>query len=490
MDQYNVYNDIKARTNGEIYIGIVGAVRTGKSTFIKNFMEQLVIPNISNRFKRERAIDELPQSGSGKTIMTCEPKFVPNEAVNIRLFENTELSLRLIDCVGYIIPGALGAEEDGQPRMVNTPWSATAMPFEKAAEMGTKKVISEHSTIGIVMATDGSITDIPREDYIAAEERVISELKRLGKPFVIVLNSTAPKAATTVKLAGELKEKYATPVITLNAMELTIPDIDEIMQTVLLEFPVEEISFKIPKWAANLTREHWLMTQIEEFIDYMSCVESRIRSVKDGLAANTNENFSPNVVSVDLSCGHISTEIAIDNTVFYKIMSEENDINLKNETDLFSMLTELLQTKKKYDRFNGALSTAYATGYGIVYPTFEDLRLSEPEMTNEAGKYGIKLKADATALHILSSEIESEISPSIGSEAECENFYNRILAQYEGSQQELWQTEIFGRKLSDMLTDNIVQKLSSINDDTKNRIIKVVDRVSNNKKGGLFIFWL
>jgi stage IV sporulation protein A len=489
MEQYNVYNDIKARTNGEIYVGIVGPVRTGKSTFIKEFMEQLVIPNIENHFKKERAIDELPQSGSGRTIMTCEPKFVPNEAVKIKLLD-TDIALRLIDCVGYIVPGAIGADENGAARMVQTPWSDSAMPFEKAAEIGTKKVITEHSTIGIIVTTDGSFTDIDREDYVAAEERVVNELKKLNKPFVIVLNSNQPHSQSAVRLSKELEEKYLIPVIALDVTKLSVDDIEDIMSKILYEFPIREIIYKIPKWAANLSDEHWLMSEIRSFIENSSGAETKIRSIRDYLKGNDCENFEPKLQKIDLSNGVLTTEVAIENAVFYKIMSDENDINLKNESDLFTLLTDLLVSRKQYDRFSNALNAAAANGYGIVYPSFDDMELSAPEMISESGKFGIKITASAPALHILSTQINSEISPIIGTEAECETFFNRILSQYEGSQNELWSTEIFGRKLSEMLTDNINVKLSSITEDAKLKVIKIIDRISNNKKGGLFIFWL
>ncbi|MCL1803219.1 MAG: stage IV sporulation protein A [Eubacteriaceae bacterium] len=490
MEQINVYSDIKERTNGEIYAGIVGPVRTGKSTFIKKFMEQLVIPNIENRFKKERAIDELPQSGSGRTIMTAEPKFVPNEAARVKLADTTDVALRLIDCVGYLVPGALGAEENGAARMVQTPWSESAMPFERAAEIGTKKVISEHSTIGIIVTTDGSFTDISRESYQEAEERVVNELKQLNKPFVIVLNTTRPHAADAKELAQSLEGKYLTPVMPLNVQELSVQDIESILTTVLYEFPVKEICYKIPKWAANLPSEHWLMEGIESFIEASSESASRISTLTASLQSSALPSFSSDITEINLSNGTVTAQVSIDNDVFYKIMSDENDITLRNESDLFSLLTGLLSAKTKYERFASALSSANSSGYGIVYPSFDDMELSAPEMISESGKYGIKIKASAPALHILSTEIFSEIAPIIGSESECESFYNRILGQYEGSQAELWETEIFGRKLSEMLTDNINLKLSTINEETKLKVIRIIDRISNNKKGGLFVFWL
>ncbi len=484
-----IYEDISKRTNGDIYTGIVGPVRTGKSTFIKKFMELIVIPNIENKYKKERAIDELPQSGSGKSIMTCEPKFVPNEAVELKLNENTGIKVRLIDCVGYLVEGAIGATEDGVARMVQTPWSNDAMPFEKAAETGTRKVIEEHSTIGIVVTTDGSITDIPRTSYVNAEERVINELKEINKPFVIILNTTNPSGDETSRLINEMEEKYAVPVIALDVINMNISDIENILTKVLYEFPVSEISYKIPKWVANLSKDHWIMEQVEDFI-MTSSKGGIIRKIIDNIKDNVCESFEPNISNISLSNGNIETIINIDNNVFYKIMSEENNITLKNESDLFTVLTELMREKKKVDSFNTGLSSAFISGYGIVYPDFDSYSLEAPEIINDSGRYGIRLKAMADALHIISAKITAEVSPIIGSQEECENFFNNVLLKYENDPASLWETEIFGRKLSDMMKDNIITKLNSVNEDTKQRLIKTVNKISNGKKGGLIILWL
>jgi stage IV sporulation protein A len=484
-----IYEDISKRTNGDIYTGIVGPVRTGKSTFIKKFMELLVIPNIENKYKKERAIDELPQSGSGKSIMTCEPKFVPNEAVTLKINDSTSIKVRLIDCVGYMVEGAIGATEEGIPRMVMTPWSKEAMPFEQAAETGTRKVIEEHSTIGIVVTTDGSFTDIPRASYVKAEERVVDELKEIKKPFVMLLNTTQPKSDETQKLVNELEEKYTIPVIPLDVLEMKVSDIEEILTKVLYEFPVSEITYKIPQWVSNLAKGHWIMEQVEDFV-YSSSKGAIIRKILENIKANVCESFEPNVDSISLSDGKIETLVNIDSNVFYKIMSEENNIVLRNESDLFMVLTQLIKEKKSVDMFRSGITAAQMGGYGIVYPDFASLSLEAPEMVSESGKYGIRLKANADALHIINSHITAQVAPIIGSEEECENFFNKVLAQYESNPKQLWDTEIFGRKLSDMMTDNVITKLNSINDDTKNRIAKTINKVSNTKTGGLVLLWL
>lgn len=485
-----IYEDISLRTGGDIYIGVVGPVRTGKSTFIKKFMELLVIPNIENKYRKDRAIDELPQSGSGKSIMTCEPKFVPNEAIEINIIDGAPMRVRLVDCVGYLVNGALGAYEDGMPRMVQTPWSDEAMPFEKAAEVGTKKVIENHSTIGIVITTDGSISDIERREYVSAEERVVSELKALNKPFIILLNSANPSSEITRSLRDELEEKYSTSVIVLDVLNMGTEDLNGIFTKVLYEFPVSEVTYRIPKWVSNLSEEHWLMSQIEDYIISASEKNNCVRSIANGINANVCENFDVAINSMDLSCGDVVCDVQIENDVFYKIISDENGISINNESDLFSVLTDLLKNKKSVEIFSIAKDEAEHGGYGIVYPDLTALDITPPEMFNDSGKFGISIKGTAQAMHIIKSDITSEISPVIGSEVECERFYDSLMDLYENNPKELWNTEIFGRKLLDMMSDNIKIKLNTINEDTKQRMVKVTNKISNSQKGGLLIFWI
>lgn len=485
-----IYDDIAVRTGGDIYIGVVGPVRTGKSSFIKRFMELMVIPNIENRYKRDRAVDELPQSGSGKSIMTCEPKFVPNEAVSVNVGGNAKLNIRLIDCVGYMVKNALGAYEDGTPRMIRTPWTKDPMPFEKAAEIGTKKVIEEHSTIGIVVTTDGSISELEREDYVEGEERVVSELKAINKPFVILLNTRFPNDEKTKALKNELEAKYQIPVVVADVLQMSLEMITEIISKILYEFPVRDIMFRIPKWLGNLSDGHWLPKQITDYIHSSVGCGDKVRNVISSCSNVEGQNFKIDVANLDLSEGNITCEMHIGSDVFYKIISEENGVEIKTESELFTVLTSLLKEKGKVDAFTSARDEAARSGYGIVYPDFTLLDLKEPEIFSDSGRYGITLKAEAKALHMIESGIESEISPVIGSEAECEMFYSKLMELYDKNRQELWNTEIFGRKLADMMADNIRTKLGSISEDTKGRLTKAIRRISNTQKGGLLIMWL
>ncbi len=490
MAETDLYKDISSRSGGDIYIGLVGAVRSGKSTFIKKFMELAVLPSIENKYKRIRAQDELPQSGSGKIITTIEPKFVPDEAVKLSLAEGMELNVRLIDCVGYVVEGALGDKEDGKERLLRTPWDEKEIPFEKAAEIGTKKVISEHSTIGIVMTTDGSFTDIPRENYIPAEERVINELKEIKKPFVIILNTKYPYSNDTKKLRDEMQEKYSLPVITLDVLNMTMEDIEEILTKVLYEFPVTKIEYKIPKWAARLSEKHYLIAQINDFLSLLTISGRQIRCVRDAVKGNVCENFDVQIENIDLSKGIIYGKISIDSSVFYRIIGEENGISIKSESDLYNLLSTLLAAKNHTQSIVSAMSQSSRDGYGIVYPTEDSLELSPPEMTSDGGKFGIRLTAKAYSTHLITSEIISEINPIIGQESECEIFFNKLNDMYENDRQKLWETEIFGRKIYDMFSDDIHLRLTSIPDETKMRIGRLVGKIANAKKGGLVVFWI
>lgn len=490
MAETDLYKDISSRSGGDIYIGVVGAVRCGKSTFVKKFMELAVIPSIENKYKRIRATDELPQSGSGRMITTVEPKFVPNEAVKMNIGDGMELNVRLIDCVGYVVEGAIGDTEDGIPRKIRTPWSDEEMPFDKAAETGTRKVISEHSTIGIVMTTDGSFTDIPRESYIPAEERVINELKELNKPFVIILNTKYPYSNDTKKLRDEMMNKYSLPVIVLDVMGMTMEDVENILTEVLYEFPVTMTEFYVPRWVSNLPEKHYLITQINDFLSSLTASGRKIRCVRDALKGNVCENFDVYTQSADLSRGIIYGRIDIDPSVFYRIAGEENGVVIKSESDLYNLITELLASRNRTKSILSAMESAEKSGYGIVYPTVESFVLSKPEMTNDSGKYGIRLTAKAYSTHLITGEIISEINPVIGLESECEIFYGKLMEMYENDREKLWETEIFGRSISDMFSDDIHLRLTAIPEETKNRISRLVGKVSNAKKGGLVVFWI
>lgn len=486
----SIYEDIAARSAGDIYIGVVGPVRTGKSTFIKRFMELMVLPAIDNRYKRERATDELPQSGAGRSVMTCEPKFVPAEAVRIVLSGQASANIRLIDCVGYLVPGALGASEDGSPRMITTPWDDKAMPFERAAEIGTRKVIAEHSTIGIVVTTDASFGELARENYVEAEMRVTAELKAQNKPFIVVLNTIHPYAAETMRLKSELEEKYLVPVIAIDVLNMQQSDIEGILSSVCSEFPVSRLSFRIPRWAAGLRRDSWIMAQIEEFIQSTASKNEKIRCVTENIQNNVCENFEARIENIDLKTGCIETNLYIDPSVFYRIIGEENGITIKSESDMFALLTELLAGARRVEQINAALRDQAQTGYAIITPEINDMKLSPPERTNDGGRHGVRISASAEAVHMLRSVMNAEINPIIGSEAECAAFFETLAEKYESSPAELLSTEIFGRTIADMLSDNIRVRLSGISDEHRERLVRLISKISNTKKGGLVVFWI
>lgn len=412
MENLEIYEDIATRTDGDIYVGVVGPVRTGKSTFIKKFMDLLVIPNIENTYKRERAKDELPQSAAGKTIMTTEPKFVPNEAIEITVGEKLKLKTRLVDCVGYLVNNALGYMEDETPRMVKTPWSNEEMPFETAAEIGTRKVIQEHSTIGILVTTDGSITEIPREDYIEAEQRVVRELKELNKPFVIVLNTDNPRSEETIKLAKELEDKYNTPVLPTNCVDLTVEDINNIFGKVLYEFPIERVNINLPKWIESLEDENTLKIELYKEIKESFKGIKLLREINDGIRGiqKTEIIQRTTVETINLGNGSITVDITMKEELFYKMLTEISGVEVKNEGDLFVTITNMAKVKKEYDKIAVALEDVKRKGYGIVTPSMEELILDEPEMVKQGSRFGVKLKAKAPSIHIANIKQKCKIS--------------------------------------------------------------------------------
>ena len=483
----SIYSDIAKRTGGNIYLGVVGPVRSGKSTFISRFMNSLVIPNIPDEFRRERANDELPQSSAGKTIMTTEPKFVPEEAVAIETPDGVKMNVRLIDCVGYIIPSAIGYIENEAPRMVMTPWFDEEIPFNMAAEVGTQKVITDHSTIGIVVTTDGSITNIPREEYQAAEERIISELNEINKPFVVLLNCETPDSAENKKLAAELSEKYGSDVIPVNCVDLDENKILEILGAVLLKFPVKEVKIRMPKWIAALDKEHWLKKEVFGCIKTQAAEISGINDIKTAAEVISGCEYIKRAFAEDLDLGTGSgiIDITLQNELFYKILGEATGLELNSENDLMPCMIELAATKRKYERVKNALEEVEATGYGIVLPQMDELSLEEPEIIKQGGKYGVRLKASAPSIHMMSANITTEINPIVGSEKQSEELINYLLNDFEENPTKIWESNIFGKSLSDLVNEGLHNKLNRMPIDARMKLQETIQRIINDGCGGL-----
>ena len=440
MEAMNLYQDISRRTGGDIYLGIVGPVRTGKSTFIKRFMDTLVIPRIRNEEQRERATDELPQSAAGKTIMTTEPKFIPEQAVEVALEGNAVFRVRMIDCVGYIVPSALGYIEDEAPRMVKTPWFDEAIPFDMAAEIGTRKVITEHSTIGLVITTDGSISDLPREEYEEAEERVIKELKEIDKPFVILLNTVDPRSGNALRLAAAMSEKYGVPVEAVSCMDLDENEIRQILARVLFEFPVKEIKVDMPRWVSGLEKTHPLRMSL--FTEIRASAENarRIREVSDiaDRISGCEHVVCAETSSVDLGSGCARLRVELDNSLFFKVLEEKTGFSIADEGALLDVMLELFQVRRKYERIRQAYEDVSENGYGIVMPTMDELTLEEPEIIKQGGRYGVRLRANAPSVHMMKTTIKTEITPIVGSEQQSEELVNYLLKEFEEEPSRIW----------------------------------------------------
>lgn len=492
MSNNDIYCDIAKRTDGDIYIGVVGPVRTGKSTFIKKFMESLVIPNIASEYRRERAVDELPQSSAGKTIMTTEPKFIPEEAVEVTIGDKARFNARMIDCVGYIVPSAIGYIENEAPRMVITPWFDEEVPFAMAAEVGTRKVIQDHSTIGLVITTDGSISDIPREEYEEAEQRVINELNFINKPFVVLLNCVYPQSKEAAQLAEELSQKYETPVIPVNCVDLEEEDIHNILKQVLYAFPIKEINICMPKWITGLSKGHWLKNNVFDTI--RSAAENvryvrDINSVADSIAGN--DNISRAAVSeIDLGKGSAEIYAELKSNLFFKVLGEETGIEISGESDLMPLLKELTAVKAKYEKIENALSEVEATGYGIVMPTIDELSLEEPEIVKQGGKYGVRLKASAPSIHMMKADIVTEVSPIVGSEKQSEELVMYLLKEFEESPQKIWESNIFGKSLHELVNEGLHNKLYRMPVDARLKLQETLERIINEGCGGLICFIL
>lgn len=461
MDSFNIYRDIAERTQGDIYVGVVGPVRTGKSTFIKKFMDTMVIPKINNTYKKERAKDELPQSGSGKTIHTTEPKFVPNEAIEITIDDDVNFKVRLIDCVGYIVKGALGYLEEDEPKMVNTPWYEYEIPFEDAAEIGTRKVITDHSTIGLLVTTDGSITGLSREDYVEAEERVVEELKSINKPFVVVLNTKNINSPETETLKNDLEKKYDVTVQVMDVFNMTEKDIEKLFNQVLTEFPVKEINIDMPVWVEKLSPDHWLKKEFFKIVKGMCQNINKIKDIKPIFndAKNTENLGASALEQINLGDGTAKMLLKPSEDIFYKVLSENCDVNVSSESDLIVLIKELNAAKKEYDKIKDALIDVKETGYGLVAPQLSEMSFEEPEIVKQGSKFGVKLKASAPSLHFIKADIKTEISPIMGSEKESEELVKALMEQYDKDPASLWQSNMFGKSLEVLVKEGLQNKL-------------------------------
>lgn len=487
MENRGIYQSIAQRTQGDIYIGVVGPVRTGKSTFIKKFMESLVIPKIDNVYQRERARDELPQSASGRTIMTAEPKFVPEEAVAITMDGGAALSVRLIDCVGYLVPGAVGAMEDEMPRMVTTPWFEQEIPMAEAAEIGTRKVIAEHCTIGVVMTTDGTITDIPREDYVQAEERVIEELKELEKPFLVVLNSAWPEGERARALRAELAEKYDVTCVCVNCLQMDEETITGIIRGVLCEFPLRELDLFLPPWVDALPFEHPIKRGVYTAVRSGAAGLKRMRDVRT-CVDKIGECESVNrveITAMDLGTGTAQAELELPRNLFYETLSEQSGFQVRDDGDLLPLLSGLAEIKSGYDRVAQALEQVKETGYGIVLPDIAELELEEPEIVRQGGRYGVRLKASAPSIHMIRADVQTEVSPIMGTEKQSEEMIRYLLEEFEGDTGKIWQSNIFGKSFHDLVGEDLNSKLKRMPEDAQNKLRETLQRIINEGTGGL-----
>lgn len=485
MDSFQLYKDMKARTNGEIYIGVVGPVRTGKSTFIKRFMDLLVLPNMTDEHAKSRTKDELPQSASGTTIMTTEPKFVPKEAASIKLSDDVEAKVRLIDCVGYMVEGASGHIENDVERQVKTPWFEYEIPFTKAAAIGTQKVIHDHATIGIVVTTDGSIGDLPRENYIPAEEKTVNELHSIGKPFIILLNTQKPYADETKGLQAEMEEKYGVAVLPVNCEQLKAEDIHNIMAQVLYEFPISEVEFYVPKWVEMLSGEHRIKKDLLQNVRMIMDGMKDIRSTASG-APQTESPYieKASVEKIEMDTGKVKIKIDLAGQYYYEVLSELTGTDIKGEYELISAMKELAAMKEEYTQIKDAFSDVKMKGYGMVSPRKEEIALDEPQIIKQGNKYGVKIHSEAPSIHMIRANIETEIAPIVGNEKQAQDLVDYLKAESE-TPEGVWGTNIFGKSVEELVMDGMRNKLTMINDESQIKLQDTMQKVVNDSNGGL-----
>ncbi len=492
MAEHSIYKDIAERTGGDIYIGVVGPVRSGKSTFIKRFMEALVLPNMGDGYSRDRARDEMPQSAAGKTVMTTEPKFIPDEAVTVSLDDSAVMRVKMIDCVGYIVDGAMGTVENGQPRMVRTPWSEEPMPFVEAAEMGTHKVITEHATIGMLITTDGSIGDIERESYVEAEERVVRELKEMGKPFALILNSAHPESDAAATLAYELEVKYGVPVALVSCLELNAEDIRHILELVLLEFPVTEVRVRLPEWTTALEPTHRIHTSLIGQLRRASDRVKRIGDIREAFSDLSENEYieSASVDEVDLGRGCATVTLHMADDLYYRVISELTGFDIGGEKELISLLRSLAGMKAEYDKVAAALRDCEDSGYGIVMPDVADMTLDEPEIVRQAGGYGVRLRASASSVHMIRANIQAEVSPIVGTEQQSEDMVRYMLKEFEEDPARIWESNMFGKSLYELVNEGIHAKLEHMPEASRQKLSETLERIINEGSGGLICILL
>ncbi len=492
MQKYDIYKDISARTGGDIYLGVVGPVRTGKSTFITKFMQSMVLPNISNKLQKQIANDEMPQSADGKTIMTTQPKFIPANGVKVQLKNKVTANFRLIDCVGYFVDGAVGHEEEGVPRLVKTPWSDKEIPFENAAEIGTNKVINDYSTIGVVITTDGSFTDIPRQNYVEAENRVINELKQLNKPFVVVLNCKDKSNENTIKLANELEDKHDVPVVCVNVLEMTEQDISGILEKVLFEFPMCEFNVDIPKWMKVLPIDNPMIKQTVKLLkDGASNVSKMSDFFKLSNMFDESDKFEEmELKELNLASGVADFSLKVKDGVFFDVLSSECEEEIKDDYELMSYIKSFSKEKRKYSKIKDALCDAEQNGYGVVLPTIDEMNLEEPMLVKQGANYGVKLKASAPSLHIMKVDVCTEVSPTVGTEKQGKDLVDFIMQKFEENPQGLWDTNMFGKSLYDLVNEGLINKVTAIPKDAQGKMRKTLTKMINENRGGMICILL
>lgn len=487
MEKVDIFKDIAERTGGDIYLGVVGAVRTGKSTFIKRFMESIVLPNIQNESDRIRATDELPQSAAGRTIMTTEPKFVPNNAVQLHVAEGLNVNVRLVDCVGYVVEGAKGYEDENGPRMINTPWFDEAIPFQEAAEIGTRKVIQEHATLGVVITTDGSIAEIPRTSYVDAEERIINELKEVGKPFIVIVNSTKPNGDFAQELRSQLQTQHDVPVVSMSVANMNEDDMTSVLREVLYEFPVHEVNVNLPSWVMVLEENHWLRSHFENSVRETVQDIRRLRDVDRVVAQFEEYDFIEKAALAGMNMGQGVAEIDLyaPDELYDRILMEVVGVEIRGKDHLLQLMQDFSHAKREYDHFAEALEMVKTTGYGIAPPTLADMALEEPELIRQGSRFGVRLKATAPSIHMIRVDVESEFSPIIGTEKQSEELVRYLMQDFEDNPLKMWESDIFGRSLHSIVREGIQGKLAMMPDNARYKLQETLGRIINEGSGGL-----